>query len=1269
MAAACARDPDSDELRRRFEQRLARSRAAFAARLEETPEIGFPPELPIVERLDEVREAIREHQVVILCGETGSGKSTQLPKICLSLGRGVAGRIGHTQPRRIAARSLATRIAAELGQEVGQSVGYKVRFADRVNEVTRIKLLTDGMLLAEIQGDRWLNEYDTLIIDEAHERSLNIDFLLGYLKQLLPMRPELKVIVTSATIDPQRFSRHFDDAPVIEVSGRTYPVEVRYRPPPENEETGGIDLQQGLVDAVDELAAEDRGDILIFFSGEREIREAAETLRKHHPPSTEILPLYARQSPAEQARIFRPGNARRIVLATNVAETSLTVPGIRHVIDTGMARISRYSARSKIQRLPVEPISQASADQRKGRCGRVAPGVCIRLYSEEDFLARPAFTEPEIQRTNLAAVILQMKLLGFGEIDRFPFVDPPDGRLIKDGYRVLHEIGAVDGLRKVTQLGRKLARLPVDPRVGRMLLEAAHTGCLRELLVIGAALSVQDPRDRPQEKRQQADEAHALFADERSDFLSLLGLWDYLQDKKRHLTRRKFERLCREHFVSPRRFREWEDIHRQLREQLHEMGYRDNGEPAGYDTIHQAILSGLLSHIGHRAQGKERDYLGARNSRFHIFPGSGLFKSRPKWVMAAELVETSRLYARMVARIEPEWAERLGGHLVRRSYSEPHWQARRGQVGAYEKVTLYGLPIVPRRRVNYGPIDPQTAREIFIRFGLVEGDIRTRAPFWRHNRTLIAELHEQEAKARRRDILVDEEAIYAFYDARIPQGIYSVPQLERWLRRQDDPKVLHMRREDIQRQPLGLDEAQFPDHLELHGARLPLSYHFEPGSEADGVTLHLPLPLLNQVSEGLVDWLVPGLIEEKVTALIKGLPKALRRQFVPAPDHARRVLALMQRGEEPLRRSLGAALRRLTGVTVPEDQWRDRELPDYLRMRIRLTSADGMETLATSRDLLALQRDYGDRVLAAGGAVDSGCPLEREGLRDWDFDELPREIVLRSGGLQVTAWPALVDEGDSVAVRCLDAPARAEAAHRAGLRRLLMLRMGGTTRDLKKRIPEIQALRLQYAKVPQREPGRAPPLEEQILALSFDLAFLDQDHDIRDRAAFQACHDRGRERLLTTHEQAVALVRDILGRYHAIRKQLAGMTQLAWLAPVQDMQQQLDELVWQGFLQQVPPARLQAYPRYLEALERRIDKLRSGGQARDQAAMRQMAELLGRWRERDRQARDKGLVDPRLDEIRWLLEELRISLFAQEVGTEGPVSLKRIEKRWRELGL
>ena len=1274
-AAACARSPDEVGLRERHKKRLARSRQLAEQRQAALPIPEFPPALPICERLDEVRRAIADNQVIVLCGETGSGKSTQLPKICLSLGLGVFGRIGHTQPRRIAARSLASRVASELGQEVGQSVGYKVRFADRVGETSHVKLMTDGMLLAEIQRDRYLNEYDTLIIDEAHERSLNIDFLLGYLRQLLPKRPDLKLIITSATIDPLRFSRHFRDAPVIEVSGRTYPVEVRYLPPPEDEGSGGVDLQQGILDAVDELSNMDPGDILIFFSGEREIREAAETLRKHKMRSTEVLPLYARQSPAEQARIFKASGKRHIVLATNVAETSLTVPGIRYVIDTGLARISRYSARSKIQRLPIEAISQASAKQRAGRCGRVAEGVCIRLYGEDDFNARDEFTEPEIQRTNLAAVILQMMVMGFGDIEAFPFVDPPDRRLIKDGYRVLHELGAVDGLNKVTKLGRKLARLPIDPRVGRMLLESAHTGCLRELLVIGAALSVQDPRARPFDKQPQADEAHALFADEHSDFLGMLKLWDFLLEKRQHLTRRKFERLCREHFLSPARVREWRDIHVQLKEQMHELGYRDNQKTAAYEVVHEAVLSGLLSHVGMRTQGRERQYLGARNTHFHIFPGSGQFSAQPKWLVAAELVETTKLYARMVAQVQPEWVERLSGHLLKRHYSEPHWQARRGQVGAYEKVTLYGLPVVARRRVNFGPIDPKTSREVFIRFGLVEGDLHTRAPFWRHNQELIASLHEQEARARRRDILVDEEAIYAYYEKRIPADIYSVAQLEKWLRKQGQKnKLLHMRVEDIRLHAGGIDQAQFPDQLVLGSTHLPFSYHFEPGSDADGVTLHLPLPLLNQLSPGHVDWLVPGLIEEKLVAMIKGLPKSLRRRFVPVPDVARRALQQMQPGEQPLHQALAAALKQLNGTHVPEDAWQLDQLDPFLRMRIRLLSADGMETLTHSRDLPALQHEYADQVLASPSKNSLAHAIEREGLKDWSMDALPESVEMRSGGLALRAYPALVDEGDSVSVRCLDSEARAAIAQRAGLRRLLMLRLAPTVKDMRKRVPRLAAMQLAYAKVPRpagaaKSKGTGGRLQDQLIALAFDQAFVEDPVQVRDRDAFERCLDAGRERLHAVYAETTRRVNDLLLAYQRIRKRLAKMNHLSLLSSVQDLQQQLDDLVYQGFLEELPASQLQEYPRYLRAMELRLDKLAAGGQARDQQGMREMAELQMRWQARDQAAREKGLLDTRLQQVRWQLQELRISLFAQEVKTLYPVSVKRLDRLWKELGL
>ena len=874
-------------------QAVRESQAVLERRRASVPSaVDYPPELPVSERREEIAALIAGHPVVVLCGETGSGKSTQLPKLCLDLGRGVAGRIGHTQPRRIAARTLASRVAQELKVELGGLVGYKVRFHDRSRPETAIKLMTDGMLLAEIQQDRLLLEYDTLIVDEAHERSLNIDFLLGYLRELLPRRPDLKVIITSATIDPERFSRHFGGAPICEVSGRTYPVELRYRPP-EDENAGERDdaMQQAIADAVDELARVGRGDVLIFLSGEREIRETAETLRKHHPPSTEILPLYARQGPADQARIFQAHSTRRIVLATNVAETSLTVPGIHYVVDPGFARISRYSHRSKVQRLPVERVSQASANQRKGRCGRVAAGVCIRLYTEDNFAARAEFTEPEIRRTNLAAVILQMKLLGFGAIEGFPFLDPPDGRLVADGYRTLEELGALEreGDRKgqLTALGRRLATLPVDPRIGRMLLAAQDHRCLREVLIIAAALSVQDPRERPLDKQQAADEIHATFAHPESDFLAFLNLWRFLDQQRQNLSRNKFQKLCQQHFLSWNRVQEWFDIHQQLTLQLHEMGLRENEAEATVEEVHRALLTGLLVNIGFRDEGRE--YLGARGGRFFIHPGSGLFDKSPKWVVAAERVETTRQYGRIVAKVQPGWIEDAGRHLVVRSYSEPHWQAQSGQVAAFEKVTLFGLTLVAQRRVNYGPINPAEAREVFLRSALVGGDFETRAPFWRHNQELRAYVQHLETKSRRRDILVDEEAIYAFYSERIPEGIYSSAAFDKWLRQatRTQPKLLHMRMADLMRREAAeITKERFPDALQVGASALPLEYHFDPGHAADGVTLVVPLPLINQVSPERGEWLVPGLLEERVIALLRGLPKAIRKAFVPIPDTA-----------------------------------------------------------------------------------------------------------------------------------------------------------------------------------------------------------------------------------------------------------------------------------------------------------------------------------------------------------------------------------------------
>lgn len=1261
--------------RERLLEQIRRSQETVGVRRDTLPTPAYPSELPIADRLDEIRELVRKNQVVVLCGETGSGKSTQLPKICLDIGRGVLGRIGHTQPRRIAARSLATRIARELGQEVGQSVGFKVRFRDHVQDSTHIKLMTDGILLAEIRSDRDLTEYDTLIIDEAHERSLNIDFLLGYLHKLLQRRKDLKLIITSATIDPGRFSRHFHDAPVIEVSGRTFPVELRYRPP---EEAGAGErdepMQQAIVDAIDELGQVGSGDILVFLSGEREIRETAETLRKHKMLHSEVIPLYARLSPAEQARVFSPSGRRHIVLATNVAETSLTVPGIRYVIDTGYARISRYSARSKIQRLPVERISKASAEQRKGRCGRVAEGVCIRLYDEDDFDSRPDYTEPEIQRTNLASVILQMAALGFGEIDRFPFVDPPDSRLVRDGYRLLEELSAVDAAHKVSKLGRVLARLPVDPRIGRMLLDASRSGCLSEVLVIAAAMSVQDPRDRPADKRQEADEAHAQFADEKSDFIAYLNLWRFVEENRRHLTRRKFERLCRQHFLAPTRVREWHDVFVQLRVQMHELGHRDNEEPADYATIHRALLSGLLSHIGLRSQGNKRDYLGARNRHFFIFPGSGLFARQPKWVIAAELVETTKLYARNAAAIEPEWIEPLAGGLVRRSYSSPRWQGRKGLVAADEKVTLYGLPIVPRRRVNYGPIDPEESRRIFLRAGLTDGDMNTRAPFWRHNRELIADLRALEAKSRGRAVLVDEELIYAFYAKRIPEDMVSVPQLERWLRGMPkaQQKVLHMRMEDLLPDaPDAAVQARFPDHLDLNGTRLPYRYHFAPGEPDDGVTLVVPVAVIGQLSDGVVDRLVPGLLLEKVTALIKGLPKALRRQLVPVPDYAARCVAAMPASDAPLIQTLGAILKEQAGLHVPEDAWRPDELSDYLRLRIRVLDEDLRGELAVSRDLNGLKREFAGRRGVQPPPAKGGAPKNAAPMSDWVCDALPTEVTRRSGRMKVRGYPALVDMGAHVEYRVVENLHAAQREHRAGLRRLLRLREAKTVRNLKKNVSGLQRMRLNYAKVPLPDIADAQDADDildDLVTLAIDRAFLADAWSIRDKAAFERCREQGRSRLGPALLEISALSAEILQLAQQARTGLAQTGQANWRASVDDMKAQLGRLVYRGFLRRVDPCQLAHYPRYLKAILMRLDKLKTAA-ARDRQNMTQMAELQHNWLARRTQAGGRGVVDQRLEEIGWMIEELRVSLFAQTLKTSYPVSLKRINRRWEELGL
>lgn len=923
------------------ESDIAAARQKVQARAASYPRITYPESLPVSQKKQDILNAVRDHQVVIVAGETGSGKTTQLPKICLELGRGVKGLIGHTQPRRLAARTVANRIADELETPLGGSVGYKVRFNDQVGENTLVKLMTDGILLAEIQQDRLLMQYDTLIIDEAHERSLNIDFILGYLRELLPKRPDLKVIITSATIDPQRFSRHFNNAPIIEVSGRTYPVEVRYRPVVDDGDDTDRDQLQAIFDAVDELGREGPGDILIFMSGEREIRDTADALNRLNLPHTEVLPLYARLSNSEQNRVFQSHHGRRIVLATNVAETSLTVPGIKYVIDPGTARISRYSFRTKVQRLPIEPVSQASANQRKGRCGRVSEGVCIRLYSEQDFLSRPAFTDPEILRTNLASVILQMTSLGLGDIAAFPFVEAPDKRNIQDGVRLLEELGAIatadNGHYQLTPQGRQLAQLPIDPRLARMVLEAQKSGSVREVMIITAALSIQDPRERPMDKQQASDEKHRRFADKDSDFLAFVNLWDYLQEQQKANSSSQFRRLCRNDFLNYLRVREWQDIYTQLRQVVKELGLPINSTPSDYRSVHTALLTGLLSHIGQKDADKQ-EFTGARNARFSIFPGSGLFKKPPKWTMVAELVETSRLWGRIAARIEPEWIEPLAQHLVKHSYSEPHWSKSQGAVMASEKVTLFGLPIVAARQVNYGAIDPLLCRELFIRHALVEGDWQTRHAFFRDNQKLRAEVEELEHKSRRRDILVDDETLFGFYDRRIPNDVVSGRHFDSWWKNaaKQQPDLLNFEKEMLIKDGANkISALDYPNFWHQGNLKLRLSYQFEPGTDADGVTVHIPLPILNQVEEQGFEWQIPGIRRELVIALIKSLPKPVRRNFVPAPNYAEAFLGRVTALELPLLDVLERELRRMTGVTVSRDDWQWDQVPDHLKMTFR----------------------------------------------------------------------------------------------------------------------------------------------------------------------------------------------------------------------------------------------------------------------------------------------------------------------------------------------
>ena len=1250
--------------------------------------IVFPESLPVSQRKAEIQKLLSEHQVIVVAGETGSGKTTQLPKMCLELGLGNLGTIGHTQPRRIAARSVAARIAEELQTELGDLVGYKVRFNDQISDNTQIKLMTDGILLAEIQTDRFLNQYSCLIIDEAHERSLNNDFILGYLKQLLPRRPDLKVIITSATIDVERFSKHFNNAPIIEVSGRTYPVEVRYRPVAEEDDQ---DQLQGILNAVDELQAEGRGDILIFMNGEREIRDTAEALQKQNLKHTEILPLFARLSAQEQNKIFHPSGLNRIVLATNVAETSLTVPGIKYVIDPGTARISRYSYRTKVQRLPIEPISQASANQRKGRCGRVSEGICIRLYSEEDFNNRSEFTDPEILRTNLASVILQMTALGLDDIEAFPFVDAPDKRHIQDGVKLLEELGAIqpkkykshDGARlptrvqnltnessrqetraseltekkqgwELTPIGRQLAQLPVDPRLAKMLLSAVDFGSVYEVMIIVSALSIQDPRERPTEKQQASDEKHRRFADKKSDFLAFLNLWHYVQEQQKELTKNQFRRQCQKDFLNYLRIREWQDIYQQIRLAVREMGLPINSEKAEYQQIHTALLSGLLSHIGLK-EAEKQQYLGARNAHFAIFPNSVLFKKQPKWVMAAELVETSKLWGRMVAEIEPEWIEPLAEHLTKKSYSEPRWSKSRGAVIADEKVSLYGVPIVAARPVNYGSIDPIVSRELFIQSALVEGDWNTKHKFFKQNQQLIREVEELEHKSRRRDILVDERTLFEFYDQRIGTDVVSQKHFDTWWKKAEkqDPELLNFERSflinDDAEQVSKLD---FPNFWHQGNLKLKLTYQFEPGTDADGVTVHIPLPLLNQVEMTGFDWQIPGLREELVVALIKSLPKSYRRNFVPAPNYAQAFLGRAVPLEKPLLDTLIYELRRMTGVTVEAEHWNWEQIPSHLKMTFRVVDENGKK-IAESMNLDELKFSLKDRVQESISAVaDDG--IEQSGLHIWSFAELPQCYEQKQRGFSVKAFPAIVDEKDAVGIKLFETEFEQAVAMQQGLRRLLLLNVPSPIKYLHEKLPNKAKLGLYFTPF-----GRVLDLIDDCIACAVDKLIADFGGFVWNEEGFNKLRDFVRENVNEVTVDIAQKVEQILTLTHQLNQRLKGKMDFTMAFALSDMKSQISGLIYQGFVQKSGYARLPDLLRYLQAIDKRMDKLTQDVN-RDRAAMLRVEQVQQAYQQLLAKLPKSKPISDEVAEIRYMIEELRVSLFAQQLGTKYPVSDKRV---------
>ncbi|KPD23632.1 ATP-dependent RNA helicase HrpA [Idiomarina zobellii] len=1236
----------------------------YLQRSEQSFHIEYPENLPVAQQRDDIKKAIEDNQVVVVAGETGSGKTTQLPKMLLELGYGRKGVVGHTQPRRLAARSVAARIGEELQDYSKQQVGYKIRFQDETAPTTAIKLMTDGMLLSELQQDPLLLQYDAIIIDEAHERSLNIDFLLGVLHTLLPKRPDLKVVITSATIETERFSKHFHDAPVLTVSGRTYPVEVRYRDPSEGNKTSETDILQGVCDAVEELQSEGVGDILIFASGEREIRDYADAIGDLKLRNTEILPLYARLSSHEQNRVFQSHSQRRIVIATNVAETSLTVPGIRYVIDPGTVRISRYSYRTKVQRLPIEPISQASANQRKGRCGRIGPGICIRLYSEDDFLQRPEYTDPEILRTNLAAVILQMSALRLGDIRDFPFVQKPDERFVKDGLNLLEELNAIEPGKKrekprLTEIGRQLSRLPLDPRLARMVLAAKQYGCVREMLVITAALSIQDPRERPHEFKQKADEWHQRFHDKHSDFMAYLNLWNYIKDKQKELSGNQFRKQVAREFIHFMRLREWQDIYTQSRQTVRELGFSINEEPATYEQVHRALISGLLSQVGMKED--RHEYQGTRQTKFHIFPGSGLFGKPPKWVVTAELVETSKLYARINADIDPLWVEEAASHLVKKSYLEPHFEKKKGSVVADEQVTMLGLVLVPKRRVQYGPVAPAKAREIFIREGLVNSQLQRKLPFIQHNLKLIQDVQALEAKSRRRDILVDEEVLFEAYERHIPEGIYNEKLLAGWWHKaaKKEPKLLFFERDDlIAGETEHITENDYPEFWRQGNLRLPLTYHFEPNAVDDGVSVNIQLGVLNQVKPEGFDWHIPALREERIAHLIKSLPKALRRNFVPAPNFAGAIMADVEPFETSLLEAMTHKLRRMTGVTVPDDSWDESSLPVHLRMNFKVL--DGKKLVKQGRDLQQLQDELSGKVQQRLEKA-AGDDISRDDVESWDFDELPEVVTEAQQGFEIKAYPGLAIKGSrEVALQLFDSKEEAEQQHRQGLRRLLLKQIPSPVKHLQKSLSNKAKLAMYF-----NPWGKVETLIEDCIAAAVDAVIdeqLAEGNKLRDEQGFERLKEQVRGELNERVEQQIALrVEQCLTHSQDVRKALKGKIPLDQIQSRGDIQDQLDNLIFPGFVSRFGEHRLDDIVRYLKAMQRRLEKLPVDPN-KDRLITIALSNLQEAYSAVLKRYKTGALIPEDVAEVRWMIEELRVSFFAQTLGTKYPVSEKRVKQ-------